>query len=224
MPAKICTVFNLKGGCGKSTLAVNLAYEFGKIGKALLVDLDSQSSSTDWVSRAPEDSPFPTPVINMSRLGRNAIKEIKKYVDDYDWIVIDCPPSNEQQSAIGAMLISDAVVLPTKPNPPDLWATDSALSLIEEIKITNETLKVLIMGSQVKNTNLNKDIFDEIRNTEGVVVLDNFTSDLTSYAESPFYGCGVTGLNSRHKKAAVEFKAIFKEIKMHIEANDGQDD
>lgn len=43
-------IYGRKGGILKSTLAVNLAYGFSKIGRTLLVDLDSQNDSSLYLS------------------------------------------------------------------------------------------------------------------------------------------------------------------------------
>ena len=43
-------VLNPKGGCGKTTIATNLAGYYADRGKQVgLVDLDPQGSSADWV-------------------------------------------------------------------------------------------------------------------------------------------------------------------------------
>lgn len=43
-------VINAKGGCGKSTIAVNVAAALGERGyRTLLVDLDPQGSASDWL-------------------------------------------------------------------------------------------------------------------------------------------------------------------------------
>ena len=48
--AIVIAVVNLKGGCGKSTIAVNLACELASSGsKVLLVDNDSQGTATHWL-------------------------------------------------------------------------------------------------------------------------------------------------------------------------------
>src|SRR5579863_3697772 len=50
-PAVVIAVINLKGGCGKSTIAVNLACELAGTGDSvLLVDNDAQGTSRQWWS------------------------------------------------------------------------------------------------------------------------------------------------------------------------------
>ena len=48
-------VLNPKGGCGKSTLATNIAAYFALHGKRVaLADCDPQQSSRDWLAARPE--------------------------------------------------------------------------------------------------------------------------------------------------------------------------
>ncbi len=50
-------VMNAKGGCGKSTLATNIASYFANEGATVaLADYDPQRSSLDWLERRPGKS------------------------------------------------------------------------------------------------------------------------------------------------------------------------
>lgn len=48
--AKVITFINMKGGVGKTTLAVNVAYTLSKIEgrKVLLIDMDPQMNATQY--------------------------------------------------------------------------------------------------------------------------------------------------------------------------------
>src|SRR5262250_300426 len=51
-------VMNSKGGCGKSTIATNLASHFAGEGhKVALADYDPQRTSLDWLATRPADLP-----------------------------------------------------------------------------------------------------------------------------------------------------------------------
>ena len=51
-------VLNSKGGCGKSTLATNIASYFATQGAAVaLADYDPQRSGLDWLARRPAERP-----------------------------------------------------------------------------------------------------------------------------------------------------------------------
>jgi chromosome partitioning protein len=46
--AKIVSLINMKGGVGKTTLAIGLAWELAKTKRVLLVDIDPQFNATQW--------------------------------------------------------------------------------------------------------------------------------------------------------------------------------
>src|ERR1700709_19018 len=56
-------VLNAKGGCGKSTLATNIAVFFARDGhQVCIADYDPQRSSLDWLAQRPVDLPAITGV------------------------------------------------------------------------------------------------------------------------------------------------------------------
>ena len=61
-------VMNSKGGCGKSTIATNIASYFATEGyKVALADYDPQRTSLDWLALRPEDLPQITGVAGLRR-------------------------------------------------------------------------------------------------------------------------------------------------------------
>ena len=91
---KIIATANQKGDCGKTTITMQLAGALGKENcKVLVVDADPQGTATRWAANAEDDSPFPATIAGLSAAGGKVHREIKKYLGQYDYIFIDCPPA-----------------------------------------------------------------------------------------------------------------------------------
>lgn len=126
MIGKVITVFNEKGGSGKTTTTCQLAGTLGLRGYDVLVaDLDAQQTSAAWLS-ASEGVQFPATIWPGYRYGVNITNEIEKLTKKYEIVIADCAPSVEQPSTWGTLLVSDLALIPTKLNAPDLAAIPAA--------------------------------------------------------------------------------------------------
>ena len=118
----ILSITNLKGGSGKSTIAINLAVSFAIRGyRTCILDTDNeQRSAMKWQQDRPEDLTdipvFGAEVEQLTKL----TKELKK---SYDLIIIDGSPRLEGHGEI-IMVVSDIVVIPLKPAILDFRSTE----------------------------------------------------------------------------------------------------
>jgi chromosome partitioning protein len=110
---------NQKGGVGKTTLALALAAVTADAnGRALVVDVDPQSSSAEMAGRINDPGFDFTHELDPGTLVR--LRELRKY----DTIFIDCPGSLEGGQILAAVLAnSDFAVIPFTHDPLSIRPT-----------------------------------------------------------------------------------------------------
>jgi chromosome partitioning protein len=193
MVAKVITVFNQKGGCGKTTVSMQLAGALGLRGhKVLVVDMDEQGTATRWASQAPDENPFPATLSNLAAMGGKMHREIRSQIGDYDYIVIDCPPAVHSPSPSSAMLVSDLALIPVVPAPADIWAVVAAKQLAAHAQATNELLRVRLIPNMVqKNTTLARETLDVLSEDIEIPLATARLGSRSAYRECQLIGATV---------------------------------
>lgn len=120
-------VINPKGGCGKSTLAMNLAGFFACWGVSVgLVDLDPQESCLDWLRVRPQ---------NLPRIeGWRCITAEQDLERKIDYQIIDVPSSCFDSRIQSLLLDADTVIIPLLASINDFRATRKFLKEIDMLQ------------------------------------------------------------------------------------------
>ena len=213
MTSKIITVCNQKGGSGKTTLSMHLAGTLARRkNKVLVVDADPQGTATRWAASADDDKPFPASVVGLSAASEKVHREVKKFVENYDFIIIDCPPAADSPVPQSALLIADLALVPIIPSPLDLWASVGIRKVIENVGDINETLKARLVVNQCQpKTNLAKEAL-EVLPEFGITVCKNYLRQRTAYRQSAVFGQTVQDFGSKASDAIAEVEALTDEI------------
>ncbi len=209
MTAKIITICNQKGGAGKTTVALNLAGSLGRrMMKVAIVDGDEQSSLVEISSLAPENEQLPANVIGLWKAGRKIHQEIKRFINFYDFIIVDCPPSANSPIAQSALLISDLAIVPFIPGTIDALAAPKIRDAIESAQVINQSLEAFLLLNRVENNwNISGQIISFLPKFKMPLLKTKLTKR-AAYVESPGIGNSIHQLKGKKEK----IEPVIKEI------------
>lgn len=204
----ILSFSQLKGGAGKTTLALHVAAGLTLDRKRVLfVDADSQGSAKDWAAARAGDPLFKLIVMADHEIHR----KLPAIAKDFDHVVIDTPPriADVARSALAA---ADLAVMPVQPSPLDVWALDATVKLIKDAQAILPKLKsVIAINRRIVNTAIGRDVSEALQDY-GVPVLHAQVFQRIILAES--LAAGSTALETEpHGAAAAEVRAVVAEIK-----------
>ena len=129
-------ILNPKGGCGKTTLATNLASYFALRGPPpTLVDADPIGYSTQWLERRSPDRPRVNGIAtnNLATFGRRSwtIRAPK----DAGAVIIDTPAALERREIRQLTYDADCILIPILPSTFDI---DVTTKFIAELLLLTE--------------------------------------------------------------------------------------
>lgn len=120
-------VANPKGGCGKTTLATNVAgWLAGKRQRVVLTDRDPQQSATQWLARRPRLFPA------IGAAQRGDAEELRPHAAQ--WQVVDSAAGIHGDDLKLALKGTDVLLVPVSASAFDVAATQRFLGVVGETK------------------------------------------------------------------------------------------
>ena len=210
------SIVNHKGGVGKTTSVSSLGVALARMGKrVLLVDLDAQGNLTDTLTQTPGVRSIydslrtleTLPVVNIREgldLCPSSIDLVSMDLEladkkereyrlsrllrglDYDFILLDCPPSLGLLT-INALTASTKVIIPLTPEALPAKGLGTLLDIIER---TRETLNPgLSLGgiliTRYNRRKINRLVEETLRETFGDSVFKTKIRENVDISESP---------------------------------------
>ena len=173
---KTIVVSSLKGGSGKSTIAVNLAVE--ATGTVAVADMDSpQGSLSHWWNARKAETPVFVDSLTPSGV---------------DYLFVDTPPQRPDTQTIQA---ADLVIIPVKPSPNDLRAVGETLAVVERL----EKPFCFVITMAKNRTRIVMDALQVLAQYGRVAPV--MLGDRVDFAESMIDGLAVGELSPRAKSA-----------------------
>jgi chromosome partitioning protein len=178
-------VLNAKGGCGKSTIATNLASYFAsEMGKKVVIaDYDSQESSLAWLQVRDEKW---APIEGIA-----AYKQPLRVAKDTDIVIMDVPARVHGKDLTQIMKKVETVIFPVLPSPVDMRA---ATNFMEEVmknsRVVRKEVKIGVIANRVRENTL---IYFELFNFIKQMKLPYITKlrDTQNYIRAEERGIGI---------------------------------
>ena len=244
---QIISIVNHKGGVGKTTSVSSLGVALARMGKrVLLVDLDAQGNLTDTLTKTPGDRSIydslrtleTLPVVNI-REGLDlcpssidlvsmdlelADKKEREYSLsrllqglDYEYILLDCPPSLGLLT-INALTASSKVIIPLTPEALPAKGLGTLLDIIERTKETlNPGLSLGgILITRYNRRKINRLVEETLRETFGDSVFKTKIRENVDISESPLQGMDIYSY-SPNSIGAKDYESLALEVVSKLE-------
>ncbi|MDO5028158.1 MAG: AAA family ATPase [Bacillota bacterium] len=149
---------------------------------------------------------------------RDSLEVVK---EDYDFIIIDCPPSLGILSLMG-LIACDFVIIPVQ---SEFYALEGTGQLIETIRMVQENynpdleLLGVLMVMHDSRTRLATDVFQEIKRVFADKVFKTVVARNVRLAEAPSYGQSIFDYDSL-SRGAWNYKALGKEVLTRVKDYD----
>jgi chromosome partitioning protein len=194
---KSIVIANSKGGCGKTTLATNLAAYFANSGRATaLVDHDPQASASHWLKLRPEKAAAIVGIAAYTQPGAQETRSFRNRLPrNIQRVIIDTPAALSGTLLYHHISAADLVVVPIVPSAIDINAAEK---FIHEIQLSGflreEGKQILVVANRVRqNTVMFKRLNEYLQ--ELGLPRATYTRDSQLYTRSAELGLGVCDLS-----------------------------
>jgi chromosome partitioning protein len=181
-------VLNAKGGCGKSTLATNLASYFAKEDKkVVLADYDPQGSSLDWLEKRPADRPAITGIAGF----KEGLRHLPRSADV---LVIDAPARTHGAELTEMVRHAETIIVPVLPSTIDIQAAEKFLEhLLNVGRVVRKEARIAVVANRVREQTLSFGELDEYLNRLKVPYI-TWLRDAQNYVRAYTRGLGLFDL------------------------------
>lgn len=151
-------------------------------------------------------------LVTMKGREKRLARALEKIKDDYDYLVIDCPPAIGLLT-INALACADGVLIPIQ---SEYYALEGLSQLVNTIKLVKKSLnpKLEVEGVVITMYDgralVSRQIADEIKKYFGDKVFETFIPRNIRVSEAPSYGKPVM-LHDKRCRGAVAYVAFVQE-------------
>ncbi len=205
-------VMNSKGGCGKTTVATNLASYYRTRGlTTALYDLDPQGSSERWARLRPSDQGEVPGIAGYQSVPSSVTSTwLFRVPSGTERIIIDTPAAPDRTQLAEQVRGVDAILIPVMPSSIDTFA---AADFIRDLLLLGKTrthqTRVGIIANRVKEGTLAFQNLERFLLTLQIPVVA-YLRDTQHYVHAAECGLGIHEMeSSRTRKDVVAWTQIY---------------
>ncbi len=209
----IIVVGGIKGGIGKTTIAINFAVMLSQNGQdVLLIDADDQSSSTAITAWREETYKNGAGYALARLTGETLATQVQRHAEKYDHVVIDVG-GRDTSSQRGALVVADIYMVPFPPKSLDVDTLDQVEDLVNLAKAVNPDLRAVSFLNKAYPRNRDNDAAaDLLRDSAEIDYLDTRICDRKAVSDAISEGRSVIEYRPRNPKAIAEFTALYEAV------------
>lgn len=207
----ILLIGSQKGGCGKSTTAINICTYLATTGRdVVLVDSDRQCTAANWAMDRVTNVDLPTVhCVQKYENIRDTLLDLNKR---YEFVIVDAAGRDSRELRTG-MTAANVLLVPFRPSQPDLDTLPNLKEVIIQARDLNPELIVYGLLTMAP-TNPTIHEVDEAKSYlldyPEINVLNTIIRDRKVYRDAMSEGLGVVEMNNQ--KAIDEIHSLIKEI------------
>lgn len=154
-------VLNSKGGCGKTTLATNIASYYAKLGpKPALMDCDPQGSSNRWLEMRSEDRPAIHGIAAYKKSMQATRSWQLRVPNETKNLIIDSPASINHAQLRELTRDATSILVPVLPSSIDIYAASQCIAdLLLVAKVDRRDKKLAVVANRTRH---NTQSFDQL--------------------------------------------------------------
>jgi len=161
-------VLNTKGGCGKTTLATNLASHYALRGpRPALMDCDPQGSAIRWLEQRPAEAP---PVHGIAAYRKNPAATLSwqlRVPPETETLIVDSPAGLDRDALRQLSRDATSLLIPVMPSAIDIHATARFIGeLLIGAGVDRRRRNVAVVANRIR------------RNTRSFIRLSRFLDSL----------------------------------------------